>query len=782
MNSLPFNAPFLEEDRSSVQERFRPGAIWSYMQQLWNKGRDRRKLWASIDMEMDCAPPYDEAELEEKGRGFQSNFSSRILEGDVNQAVSRYSFLLNSIENHAVLPIKINAKLPQGWGAQDIQIVLQNILNEAVRLWHEKHHTDICSLYDITKYGQCLYMNMGLLDWRDKRVPPANILLPDRASSVERNWDIIGIIDYLRVDQLVQICLEERSAKRQGWNPAGIMHMLLDNYCSDWKSEIFSWENALRYVQSIRTNSLSSEDITQGFSIPVIKVFIREYDFDSPQSYNFDKEEYFPARGSEENQISLYILPFRHAPHSEDEECPLIYRKRFIYRDFDDIFTVGQFMPHEFFWGSRGIGQMTLNFAVADSILQSGAMDAALAALEMRFIPQTNEDLETLENLQDSNILPPGTTILETSNYAKNIEVALTFSRGLQQRKALNLPQQAYKIPGAISPYETATGAQLRVAQETTDLTQQELRFWMDQDRRVRRQVRNLVRLLSLRSNNHYLSEEIGCKDIIDHIRERLRYFGLPENTFEYVNLNLVTSGRTFGRGTLQDQLLSFITLEKYLPALPPEAQDMALRGILTTLYGADNALRLVPPRKSLTRNEEQQIWEANQENAAIEAGILPYLRNDDMDLIHIAQHFNLVESLREQLQSNAADPIRILNALVTAQSHIFGPNGHVEKYLLRLDLKNEEAKRAVSSLSETANQLQQLIAQTESLAQQKLDSGQMTELEKAKLAELQTRIQRNLLQMQRMKTKDILEQSESPLRSQYLQTQIAYMNKKMME
>ena len=785
-NPLGFQAPYLEAGQN-VQERFDPSAALSVMENLWHKGQKRRKLWASIDMEMDCAPPYDEQELAEKGRGFQSNFSSRILEGDVNLAVSRYISLLNSQENQAILPIKIDAELPEGWGAQDMQVVLQSIYNEAVKLWHEKRHTDSCAIYDMTKYGQCLYMNMGMLDWRDRRVPPAHILLPDNASSLEENWDMIGIIDHLRLDHLVEIVENSEDALKQGWNPAGVMHMLLQNHIPNWRENIFSWDDALNAVRAMRTNSIgTSDNDIASFTIPVVRVYVREYERSSPEVYNYETGKYDTTKSKEKNQISLYIVPQFKTTNDgifqDKNDCATIYRKRFAFNDFDDIFTVGQFMPHEYFWGARGLGQMTLNFAVADSILQSGAMDAAMAALEMRFIPQSNDDLETLENVRDSNILPPGTNILETSNYAKNISVALSVSQNLQQRKVLNLAQQAIRAPGAISPYETATGAQLRVAQETSNLSQQELRFWLDQDRRVRRQVKNLIRLLDMTNNNHYLSEEINCKPIIEHIKKRLENFGLPQDAFSYVNIALVTSGKTFGKGTLQEQMISFSVLEKYLPALAPEAQDYALRGMLTLLYGPDDALRMVPPRKSLTRNEDQQMWEANQENAAIEAGFMPYLRRDDMDIIHINQHLNLVENLKAQLDSPASDPVRLLNALITAQAHIFGQGGHVERYLLRINRETNNGRETMALLAKAADNLQQIIAATEAVAQQRLEAGQMTELEKARLAELQTRVQRNLVSIQNNLASQANKNIAEQLRNEYIQTQTAYMQNKMMQ
>ena len=763
-NPFPFNAPFLNEDDTVAQERFNPEATHTWAHGLWTNSEQRRRVWADIELEYDAEPPYNEDELREMNRGYVSNFSSRLLESDIDMHVASYITRLTSQEKQAVLPLRRNTKLPEGMGLESAQMLLEQVFNEACRMWEEKSYTDSLVLFDQAKFGLGIYMSQGLHDWRDKHIELKNFLIDDYAPLDEKLWDACAVVDFIGVDTLVDIVLQEDRAIKQGWNPAGIASYLIQSTSPinsiSQRNEVFSsWSDVTRIVQDIRTKSMHRIDgSSPSFTLPVIRVFIKEYVSGGPERYDFLNGKY---RSSSEgkNRISQYIIPFN---ANRDGINTVIYRKRFCYECFSDIFTVCSYMPHKYLWGVKGIGQRSHTFATQHSRIMCGLADSALAALSVKYIPESMESLARLQELSDSDILPPGTNTLNTSFIAQNMQVSRQFMIDMTQQKVLNMRQPLTTAPGLVSPYETATAAQLRVARERGNLTQQELLFWISQDRRMKRIIKSLAKMIEYHTESHYLGEEIGCKEIIEEILERMDEVNLPKKLFSDVNLYRVTCGKTIGRGSAEEQIVASQIIERFRAYLSPEAQRSLARGVITTLYGPDKSLELMPIIPEPTRNEKEQMRLATQENGIMRSGTVPMLLDTDMDEIHIGIHLEDWKQVWESLKTRIMSPMDGWRALLAFQAHLYGPSGHIERALSRVTDDSNELRSLQAVFGQDAQALTNAIQETQKAVEEEIATAQFDPIKEAQYQNLLARTQsvmltneKKMFDMQRLPVKD---------------------------
>lgn len=774
LNPLPFDAPTLDAEDYS-KERIDTKHIYTKIVNDYNSAEhtQRIKNYMAIEEEYNSSPPFDPKQLEEAGRSGESNFSTRLCESEVDEAIARRSRLFQNLTRFVSLPLR--SELTRTIDRTEVlQSLLEEIFNDCLNRWEEREYEEIMTISDSVKYGPALMMRC-LDDWRDKHVPIQNIVLSSSAASLESEWDSVGIIDCIPADIAVRVIEESEKSSKHGWNPAAMANALRYWLALPEDVMLRSWNDVLTMTQKYRSGEYGPKNSKSfwGYQIPIVRVFIKEFVEGAAEGYYVTQQEhdagvtgkYRSIPGAPKGMISEYVFSYDVNVNNGSEVY--LYRRRFAHRSMDEIFTAFPYTRSRYFWGTKGLGARIADFCTRHSILTSRMFDAAIDSMMKKIVAATEEDFDSLEEVihtGDNVIYPPNTKFIENQTSDRNINASRALARDTIETIAVN---NASESKGSVSPYETAQGARIRDRNERERRSLYEMFFIDCMDRRVRRLFKNFRDSLMARvKGSSWQRLSAKAIEILDYCIDQMNRYQIPEDAFAWVDDRLVTTTGKLGRGSPEDRLQAMSILERDVVAMSPEKQEEWRRERFAAVLGAKAANYWLPDNKPATQNELDNVWFATMENGTLMDGVPVTARANDLDIIHINIHTAAIQMIETRIETQRISIMDSVIALAEIYRHLYEPGQHISRYLSNLPQDKEFIKSEIRRITLQKDQLINRIAELSNIAQQQQGAQQMNPLQQAQM-------QRALAQVNEINTRSQLRMEQVAIQRMKAQAEI---------
>lgn len=558
--------------------------------------RERLKKIALAKRIRDHQKPYNQAMLDEEGRGWEANFSTGNAESDCNNAKTPYYILF------AKNPRYLNATI-EDYGDPVQREEWGNIISDEVsKLLKEEGVFD----FEVQRsQGETVEFGIGPIIWENEwdfhihSIPNTALRVPNEASTDVNKWEMCGVDRDFLVGELKDKIDNEKQAKEQGWNPEQVKKSIAgahtkifaqDGYGSDWWNE---------WADRIRRN-----DLWYSYSSQVVEcahVLVKELDGSGishgiVDMRNPDDYLYYKKGRYEDFSQFIVLFPFDVGDGTVHSVKGLIVKN-------SDLYQI----------------QDRLNCNIVNAGMLSGTI-IVQAQDEM-----ADKDLDMVKFGGSMVRIPPRVNMQQNS-LGNVINGPLGVDRYLEQRRLSNMGQYK-RSDNQDGVAKTAEEIRYMASTNATLADGQITCYYYQLDMMVKEIVR---RIFNPKLTKYHPGGKAAFK-----CRDRIINAGVPEACFKYIGN--VYFYRNFGNGStvIQEQQLS--KLVNILGLLPESARDKGIKMLVATILNQELANFLLPSKKEQTASDEAAL--ATMELSTIRDGIMPLVTETQDHIAHIGVH-----------------------------------------------------------------------------------------------------------------------------------------------
>lgn len=191
----------------------------------------------------------------------------------------------------------------------------------------------------------------------------------------------------------------------------------------------------------------------------------------------------------------------------------------------------------------------------------------------------------------------------------------------------------------------------------------------------------------------------------------------------EIKSVTSIRAVRAVGAGSEAMKSAKLNQLLELAPQLGPVAQRAIQRMVVADLIGIDNVNAIVPAAGEAIPDDKKV---AEVETSLFFNGITPEVMPNEIDSVHLAEHFQAMQGIFQRLQQGSIEPQKAIDALGAASQH---SHAHIAK--MGQGLPANSNGPTVQEIKQANIQLQQLDAQLQKLVQtyqQKQQSDQQAQ------------------------------------------------------
>lgn len=638
---------------------------------------------AAVDAMFDGEPPYSDAELEAAGQSDICNVDFGEAGAALDQALTGYYDLTNSVDVMARVMIKYGTDITQ---KTEWEAILSEEFHRLVKSWpqFEANFQRLCK--EFVKHGVSFSFFDNDKDWR-WRPTGWNGFLIERTTPVGETEIEMAIAERtFKVHQLWKFIADPKTARKAGWNVRQVEKALTRAYMgasfkpNNWRND---WEKLQR--------DLKDNDLGVSYScsnVEVIHAWVQEFD------------------GKVSHYISL----------QDGTNSDFLFKKASRYDSMMQgfiAFTYG--VGNGYYHSIRGLGFKLFPQIQMSNRLQGRAIDGAMFASSTMIQPEDEKALQNLEltYVGPYVVLPPKTNVVERnlSNVASQV---LPLVQHLSMQAANNTGTYRAQAVAPDGAERTAREVTLEAQQEAVLSTSAMNLFYIPWKKLLNEMMRRVI-------NPKLLPNDPGAVEVREFIK-RCKDRGVPEAAIRSVEC--VEPVRAVGYGSPAMRLLAFEEMMQIAGEMDEVGRYNLLRDKVAARVGWAMVDRYLPKKPGTRPTLDQKF--AILENAAITAGGDVALNEDDNDFIHCQIHGAMLTQHLQAMQQIQQGDVDTMQKLALVFGHgipHFG--GHVQR-LSQDKLREAEAKqfrqllqRFVSAYQELTNNLQEMQQKAAQQAQQ---------------------------------------------------------------
>lgn len=554
--------------------------------------QERLKKIALAKRIRDHQKPYNQAMLDEEGRGWEANFSTGNAESDCNNAKTPYYILFSKNPRYLNLTLEDIGDPSQRYEWSNIMSdEVSNLLKQEGVFDFEMQRSE----------GNMVEFGIGPVIWENefdfhiRAIACTALRVPNEASTDVNKWEMCGVDRDFLVGEL-QAKIQD---KAPGWNLkqvkksiAGAHTKMLNsgNYGVDWYNE---------WADKIRRN-----DLWYSYDSQVVQcahVLVKELDGSGIShaivDMNQPDEYLYYKKGRYENFSQFIVLfPFDIGDGTVHSIKGLIVKN-------SDLYQI----------------QDRLNC----SIVNAGFLSSTLIVKAQN--EMADKELDMVKFGGAAARLPANVE-LQQNSLGGLINGPLGVDRYLEQRRLSNMGQ--YKRSDSQDGVaKTAEEIRYMASTNATLADGQITCHYYQLDMMVKEIVR---RIFNPKLTKYHPGGEAALK-----CRERIMRAGVPKEAFQHIgNVHFY---RNFGNGStvIQEQQLS--KLVGIMGLLPESARDKGIKMLVATILGQELANDLLPAKKEQTASDEEAL--ATMELSTIRDGITPLVTETQDHIAHISVH-----------------------------------------------------------------------------------------------------------------------------------------------
>ena len=453
----------LPERERCIRDAKAARALWG---RLRTSSQPRRERWATIQNQLDGAPPLSNSELIANGQGWRCNVNFRDAASTLEQVLVSYWRLLHDTTNLAAVTVQ-DKKDPntERWA---------QIFQDAFNLFNDDWGADYVRNYLLFSQNHVSF-GVGVTFWNDRFSPRwealrvGEIEVPAKAKASIDKLKIVAIRQEMEPDdlwELIKTPEKRATAAQRGWNPAEIDRLLTVVMRDPGeRSSPVTPGDVLETQRALRNNTLGA---TAGRDpVSLIHLVARDSDGRITRKIFAETEEdagefLFDDYGAER-------------PESMNEVIAAVF------------FDAG----NGDWWGTKGFGQKNFQMSSVLNRLKSRGVDRTMIdGLTFTDTQDGSRETVPITNIGPFNIIPSG--LVQVPSYPTGRSIIETIEM-LESNQAFNNARyrdQSRQIAGT----DTATQAnilaslqsQVDVANATLYLRQIAQNIFREQFRRLR--------------------------------------------------------------------------------------------------------------------------------------------------------------------------------------------------------------------------------------------------------------------------------------------------------
>lgn len=587
---------------------------------------------ASIQDMLDGASPYEEADLVETGQADRSNLNFDEAGGTVEYALSGYVDLFNSTENF--LSIKM---LPSSYEqAEQLrhEAAWTSEFTAMLREWPSffSRFLACCHHFVVDGIGVCYFHDH--VDWRFEVARLGEFYLPRMTKADPGEVDLAAAVRSYKASTLWGFIRNEDAAAAMGWDVSQVKSLLVQVAAGNtFGGQRYSnWEEL---QVELKNNDLLLDTSSAGGNIKVVHMWVKEYS---------QKWSQFMFVDSPDAKVFLYKKLERY-PES---------RPPFI------IFPYG-IGTNGYYHSVRGLGWKIFPHIQLSNRLRNQVVDAAMLSSSLLLQPQDEQSLNelALTYYGPYAVIPPSSKVVERT-IPNLTQVAMPVINELSS--LLQAKTGQYSSMGVFADGKERSRFEVEAyVARASKLSITSLNLFYGPFQMLMREILRRVVLPEYGAN-------LGGGSFVQELKKRLLRAGVPEDSFNKVDVGKCVVVRAVGGGSAEARQMILNDLATLAPALDEVGRRNLLRDQVASKVGHDLVDRYVPPSLDSRTTVEDKL--ALMENEALVSGqAIPVLSNES-HITHLPRHVNRMQQLADAIESGQMDIVQALQPLLTLHSH----------------------------------------------------------------------------------------------------------------
>lgn len=570
---------------------------------------------AAVQELVDFEPPYDQAELEQRGMGERFNVNFGMAASLKNEAVGAYLDLFtspNSLTRIRLDP-EVDEDMRETWAA-----IMDEEFTKMFRSW-DGSMANMLLLADI-------FVTHGVaIPWFDDQSSMLfevgsleDCKFPKNAVSTPSKNEIMTINRTMSVSDLfAKIEDHEDEEDIDGWNGPAVKYAIENcNTKGANQTDPHNYEKLARDIKACRISAAHSSS-----SIELIWGIIKELD----------------------GKISVYattkdLLKSNNvrndAPTGTDEK--FLYKKRNAYSDANRAFLIFPFSVgnKNTIYTIRGLGYAIYESGQADNILRCKLMDAARHRGSEVYQPDSAAGIESIDEIQfidvgHAMIAPKGLRVLQGNN-SMRLDQSLGFA--LDSNSRVLDRHSAGLARNSISENPTARRNEMQVAVEVENLNKMQgfalSLFYGPYDKLMRELVR--------RSFTETQSDLVA-QELVRNMKEACKRRGVPADVFNKIDLQATQATRLLGAGSKSSRIIGFQQMSQLFSSMDDQGQEYFNFDFASEIQGSDKAARYfgLPGQ----RRPHVDVAIARLENTQLLEGDMMDPIEGENRMVHLREH-----------------------------------------------------------------------------------------------------------------------------------------------
>lgn len=595
-----------------------------------------------IQMQLDGAPPYDQAELQRRGLGTIANVNFGFMEDALKAASAPYENLVEAAE--------VICRTPTTYGRDDMERadLSDQIAEEYTTMTLGNDNFD----YSFSELVRQFLLN-GLsvpyyemergINWRTTEM--GNFLINRDIPARESEIDVAcAVREYLPYQIFRQIENPER-AKLLGWNvevareaiKAASPNIDFDDNIELWQEQ---WKN----------NDLGYSYTGKANTCRLVHEWARDLD---------GRISHLMFNAQNENKDFIFKFPGRFEKLSH---CFTIFT--------NGVGSNGKYH------GIRGIGYKIFAIVKEMNEIWSSFLDAMRNSSKVWIQPADEAALKNLSIVQFGHymVMPPKANMvpMQFPDYSRNLMPGLQM---LDQK--LNGKVGQYSSEGAFDQHKEQTRTEIlaRVDAASQLGTSQVNIFYKGWTKLNRERVRRLTKIKYTKGDPDY--------DEVMEFMEACKKRGIPEAAIRQVDLKRVQAVKVAGNGSNAALQATYDRLMTFMGELDAEGRNRLVRDSIRVIAGRDAANAYKPAMPGQRPPIDKKV--ALLENDAMAQGRPMPVEPNEMHTVHMVEHLTgpggLLEDVRA-LESGAVG-YEIIPAMRIKHTHCVGdPEAQIKGHM----------------------------------------------------------------------------------------------------
>jgi len=553
---------------------------------------------------MDCSPPHDDEELENKGQADRFNITTGEGPAIKNEAVSAYMDIYTVPKVLAEIPLlpEVDKQLGETWS---------QVLSEEYTFMDRSMDSSLPN--HLLLADTYVTHGVAIPFFDDKQTMKYTVAglekfkFPRKTGIISSEVEFCCSLGSMSITDLYRKI--EGDTPLEGWDKKMVQHAIVQNASSAQPKVWNNWETIQR---SIKANDIHVSSICE--PIQVVFGWVKEFD----------------------GRISFYIAAYQ--PITSPGTETFLFRSRGFYDSADQAFQIFAFSVGNggLLYTVRGLGYLIYQICNAGDIMHNKMLDNARIGSSLLVQPGSVEDMQDMQ-LTDAGgfiALPPNMKIPEQRlgmNLNNSLVPAIEANSRLLNRTV------GGSAPGASMQQGSDRQTKLEVSSKLDALDKSTAfaitLFYGPYDKITREKVR---RAFTVRQKDKQSALAV------QEMKKRCMARGVPEEAFEQIDFKRVRASRIIGTGSRASRLMLMDQLQQLYASWDEEGRSNFDYDMVMELAGTDKADRYAgkpgekrqPVDASIARLENFQLLEGDYMDPM----------DGQMHMVHIPIHLEEIE------------------------------------------------------------------------------------------------------------------------------------------